>query len=248
MLRSISNLSDVTIADRDGEIGAVGDLLFDDGGWTVRYLVIDDGGLVPERQLLVPPVAIEDANRTDNRLPLAVTRHQVVNGPRVGLGESVSRRLEEQIYGYFGWEPYWADDNPDEEDEEPSIQEEVELVDARQIEKDPTDEPEGRPHLRSAREVMGYHVRADGAVVGRVDDLIVDDEEWVVRFVVLDAGDEGLDRKLLLAAELIDRISYEDYAVFLTVEADKIAGAPVYDPTVPLDEEYEEVLEDYFGY
>ena len=40
---------------RDGRAGELADILFDDAGWTVRYLVVDDMGPMPRRDVLVSP-------------------------------------------------------------------------------------------------------------------------------------------------------------------------------------------------
>ena len=49
------SLKGTTIAAKDGEIGSVQDLYFDDLTWTVRYLVVDTGTWLPGRQVLISP-------------------------------------------------------------------------------------------------------------------------------------------------------------------------------------------------
>ena len=44
MLETVSTLEHLGIHARDGDIGRVGDVLFDDQTWTVRYLVVRTGG------------------------------------------------------------------------------------------------------------------------------------------------------------------------------------------------------------
>ena len=45
MLRNIDDLHGFTIGALDGEIGAVTDCYFDEVSYTVRYVVVDAGGL-----------------------------------------------------------------------------------------------------------------------------------------------------------------------------------------------------------
>jgi hypothetical protein len=45
--------------------------------------------------------------------------------------------------------------------------------------KSPTDQP----RLRSIAAVRGYHIHASGGDIGRVEDFLVDDDNWSVRFV-----------------------------------------------------------------
>ena len=42
------------------------------------------------------------------------------------------------------------------------------------------------PHLRSTRQVTGYHIHATDGEIGHVEDFIVDDENWTIRFLVVD--------------------------------------------------------------
>src|SRR3546814_13431113 len=46
--------------------------------------------------------------------------------------------------------------------------------------------PRGDPNLRSAVEVEGYHVAASDGEIGHIDDFLVDDTDWSLRFLVID--------------------------------------------------------------
>ena len=58
MLRSLKELQGYTISATDGDIGSVHDFYFDDQHWTVRYLVVDTGGWLSGRRVLVSPLAL----------------------------------------------------------------------------------------------------------------------------------------------------------------------------------------------
>src|SRR5947208_12601105 len=53
MLRSIKDMLDYSILATDGEIGHVSDILLGDSDLKVRYLVIDTGGWLPGRKVLL---------------------------------------------------------------------------------------------------------------------------------------------------------------------------------------------------
>ena len=59
MITSAEDVRGLTVEARDGEIGTVTDLLFDDAGWSVRYLAVDTGGWLSGRQVLLTPDAVE---------------------------------------------------------------------------------------------------------------------------------------------------------------------------------------------
>src|SRR5438128_141100 len=54
MTKSVKSLLHREVASRDGTAGSLVDLYFDDGDWCLRYLVVDPGGPMPRRELLVP--------------------------------------------------------------------------------------------------------------------------------------------------------------------------------------------------
>ena len=55
MLRSLKELYGDKLGASDGEIGQVKDFYFDDQDWVIRYLVVDTGTWLTERQVLISP-------------------------------------------------------------------------------------------------------------------------------------------------------------------------------------------------
>ncbi|MGF6992592.1 uncharacterized protein YrrD [Paraburkholderia sp. GAS32] len=55
MLRSIRDLRGSTVHASDGDIGSVSQVYFDDESWGVRYLVVETGNWLNDRQVLVSP-------------------------------------------------------------------------------------------------------------------------------------------------------------------------------------------------
>jgi sporulation protein YlmC with PRC-barrel domain len=62
-LHSIENIFDFAIAAKDGDIGRIKDVYFDDHEWTIRHLVVDTGGWLTGRKVLVPPNAVMKIGR-----------------------------------------------------------------------------------------------------------------------------------------------------------------------------------------
>jgi len=86
-----------------------------------------------------------------------------------------------------------------------------------------------------------------GEELGTVDDLLVDDAEYKVRFLqVASGGVLGLGaQKVMIPVDAISRIT--DEAVHVDLERERVAGAPHYDPTITRDTYWEEVY-GYYGY
>ena len=58
MQKTVSELTAYSIGAKDGDIGSVDDVLFDDKLWTVRYLVADTAKWLPGRRVVISPIAV----------------------------------------------------------------------------------------------------------------------------------------------------------------------------------------------
>jgi sporulation protein YlmC with PRC-barrel domain len=88
------------IAARDGLIGSVDDVYFDDGEWAVRYLAVDSGRWLRGRRLLVPPAAVETALSSKRKIRLALTREQIEAMPAAEHVAGGRLRSGSEVIGY----------------------------------------------------------------------------------------------------------------------------------------------------
>ena len=107
VLRRVEDLQTYTIGATDGDIGTVADLYFDDQSWTARYVVVDTGGWLSGRKVLIPPRAIQQIDAAGQRLVTNLTRQQVEDSPGIDTERPVSRPYEIDLYGYYGYPYYW---------------------------------------------------------------------------------------------------------------------------------------------
>jgi PRC-barrel domain len=82
MLRSARGLRGEPIVARDGPIGSIVDVYFDDSTWKVRYLVLDTGRPMPRREVLVSPAHVV-AQDGDGRVHVRLTRGEVEKCPEL---------------------------------------------------------------------------------------------------------------------------------------------------------------------
>ena len=108
MLRSMRNdLRGFTVGASDGDIGAVEELYFDDTSFTVRHLVVDTGGWLGGRKVLISPMALRDIDWVGKRINAALTKAQVEKSPAIDTDKPVSRQHEIEYYSYYGY-PYYC--------------------------------------------------------------------------------------------------------------------------------------------
>jgi len=87
MLHKAQQLIGYHIHAEDGEIGHVDDLLFDDGGWTIRYLVVDTSNWIGGRQVLLSPTVVDRLDSPAKRVYVRLSRDAIKRSPSVETAE-----------------------------------------------------------------------------------------------------------------------------------------------------------------
>ena len=241
MLRSSKALRGYFILAKDGEIGRLEDFYFDDDYWIMRYLVVETGAWIFGKKVLLSLTALREPDWRVKSIPVDLTRQQVKNSPEIDTAKPVSRQQEMVLREYYQWPLYW---NQTSSYGSPALYPPM-RVRVRQAQ--PVKGKGGDPHLRSLREVIDYQIQAKDGEVGHIDDLIVDDETWTIRYLVVDTGKWLPGRKILLAPHWIEWIDFNESLVSVGLEKTAIEKSPEYDPERPVNREFEEVLYDYYG-
>jgi hypothetical protein len=78
MSHGLRNLTCDRVIARDGTVGSVNDLYFDDLHWTVRFWVVDACDWLPGQRVLIAPAAFETQER-HGALQVGLTRQQILS-------------------------------------------------------------------------------------------------------------------------------------------------------------------------
>lgn len=243
MLRSLKDLERYKVSATDGDIGSVTDFLLDDQRWTIRYLVADTDGLFDGRRVLISPISLQQADWATRRLHVALTRDKVKKSPSIDVDKPVSRQHERDYYRYYGYPYYWGYSGLWGMGAYPGLLAAQRWNDAPDERTDET----GDVHLRSAREVRGYHIQGSDDAIGHVEDFIVDDETWQVRYLVIDTSNWWFGKKVLVAPHWASRISWEERKVHVDLSRQAIKNSPEWNASAAVNREYEARLYDYYG-
>jgi|YNPNPStandDraft_1061719.scaffolds.fasta_scaffold01054_14 uncharacterized protein YrrD len=241
MWRSARQLRGYTVAGSDGPIGKLDDVYFEEAGWKVRYLVVKTGGWLLERLVLLAPDCAGPPDPGRRTLPVALSRQQVRDSPPVEAVLPVSRRSEIELAAYYGWPDYWIGDaayaagavyvpTPGQEPAATGVT-----------------PPAEQTALRSARELAGYHLQAADGEIGHIEDFLIEDAGWVVRYLSVDTRNWLPGRRVLVAAEWIRRIDEAGLKVLTDLPRERIRSAPAYDPAAPLTRQQEARLYEHYG-
>jgi hypothetical protein len=217
MLNHLRTLLTHQIHASDGFIGALDDFYFDDSRWILRYLVVNIGGFVHGRKVLISPVAIVGINAANQTVSLKHSMDQIRNSPNFDVEKPVYRQLEEQLLNYYGWVAHWTP---------------LHTLPEPQVQVSPT----GDTHLRSMTNVCKYTVMAFDGRVGSITDFIMDENGWTIPLVILDTGHYLSVDQVVIPAPHLKGIRVEDKEISIDMYKADVAKAPRFDPTRPLDE------------
>ena len=259
MLRSMNDLEDYAIRATDGTIGHVKDFYFDDEAWVIRYLVVDTGTWLSSRKVLISPIAIGHPNWAEKVLPVSITKEQVKNSPDIDTEKPVSRQHEIRYLGYYGYPYYWGGaglwgggiypnmmmpgyagfvSTPH------AVQSEAEKAYAR---AEAARHQDDDPHLRSCKAVMSYHIQATDGDIGHVQGLLVDEETWAIRYIIVDTSNWWLGHQVLIAPQWIQDVSWPDATVSVNLTRQAVKDAPPYDSAAQLDRKQEMGIYKHYG-
>ncbi len=233
MLRETKMLEGCLVRAEDGPAGRVVGVLFDDESWGVRYLAVDTGGLLPGERVLMLPDFVEAVNEAmPANVRVRITQEQVGESPPVGADRPVSARQEADYYAHLASVPYWGASVP---------------VFPLYVDPEVAGGEDGDPHLRSAKEVRGYAIRTADRTIGHVQDLIYDDRDWMVRYLIVGTRDWLPGKKVPVSTDWVSGISWSGAEVRLDLAADEIQSAPEWRPGTVMDRRHETELHAHYG-
>ena len=130
------------------------------------------------------------------------------------------------VIATYGWIPYWGPPGlpaPPPPVDTASVEERREAV--REAEST------GDPHLRSIREVLGYHVLATDGEIGHIEDFLLDDDASHVLFLVVNLGEWLSKKQVLISPPLISKIDWASSNIVTEASSQAVKSSPEYEPS-----------------
>jgi sporulation protein YlmC with PRC-barrel domain len=224
MLNKINTLKGYKLGSLEGEIGKVKEFYFDDKYWTIRYLVADTGNWLSDRLVLISPYALRAVNKEEHNVAINLTKKQIEDSPFLNSDKPVSRQYETDYHMYYGWPMYWI--GPYMWGPYPYIARDRDVAASTSAEK------KWDPHLRSTNAVSGYHVQASDGEIGNVEDFIINDEAWAIRYLIINTRNWWPGKEVLVSPKLIERVSWDESKVFVSLTREAIKQSPEYTESV----------------
>lgn len=95
--------------------------------------------------------------------------------------------------------------------------------------------------------IRGYRVQGRHIHIGDIQDFIVDDQTGDIRYLVVDASDGPIAKRVLVAPHWTHRVSWSERKVHMDFTQEAIQDSPAWDPSMPVTREYEARLYDHYG-
>ncbi len=241
MLRSAKDILDFRLHAVDGDIGKCADFIFEDGHWGVRYLVVDTGPWLLGRKVILSPIFFEEPDWEAGRFQVRLKKEQIENAPPLDSRAPVSRKYAVAWTRYYATQPFWT--GP-EAAAPKTLPKHLRAEAARLLERQIGDD---EPLLRSTDEVTGYEVEGTDGRVGYVDDFLIDDEGWMIRYFIVDTRKWLPGRRILSSPRWVRDVDWVEREVRLSLSCEQIESSPEFDPDTTVRRSYEEELHAHYG-
>lgn len=84
-----------------------------------------------------------------------------------------------------------------------------------------------RGRVCSGRNVIGFRIEAEDGAAGRLADLLVDEEEWSIGYLIIDVADAAGVRQVLMPLDWVDAIDLERSTVRVFRTREELRNSPV---------------------
>jgi len=86
---------------------------------------------------------------------------------------------------------------------------------------------------------VGHHIQARDGEIGHVEDFIIDDETWAIRYLIVDTRTGGRESRSWFHRDGSRGLSWIDSKVFVNLSRETIKQAPEYTELSLLTRDYE---------
>lgn len=238
MLWSAKKLRGYTLNARDGRIGAVSDLFFHDQTWFLEHMVVKLGIWPQSKEVLIGAERLGTPLEEKNEIVIRFTKAQIQQSPLKGEDPPVSQQEPLPLQTAHHEPPFQGGPegfSPVLPGMQPGaivmVEAEKELKKAQRHLQKP---PRQNPHLRSMKEVSGYTLKTSDGKKARMEDFLIEvnNEAWLIRWVVASVYKWWPGEKVLLATEQFLNVEWGSQAVHVELTHNELKGSPSIDSVV----------------
>lgn len=253
MLRSIIDLEDYRLQTAAGNIGRLKDFTFDDKAWVIRYLVVDIGAWPKKHLVLISPIALGAPNWLAKTIPVLLSKSQIQNSPPFDPQKPITKQHEIEHLSYYNYPYYWGGPSLWGKDIYPNRFStgsggfnappfELRVPEPPDME----DETHAEHELHGGFDTMGIRVTSGDVDIGLVKDLLIDEDSWAIRYMVVNTGDWWPNQQVLIAPQWIGALNWVSKTISIQMSQAEVKTAPHCDPSVTIDRDLELALHAHY--
>ena len=238
MLRTLNTIKGNKIRAIDGEIGSVDYFFFDDDTWTIRYLVINTGNWLTGRQVLISPYSISSIDGIEGIVNLSITKEQVEQSPTIDVLQPISRLQEAAFLNYYDYPYYWDATEVWGASPYPMLVREASAVRGYKSGEQRELEHTTASRLRSTETITGYHLAATDGDIGHISGVVIDDESWVIHYVIVDTQNWWPGKKVTLSPRVVTSFDKQETKIHINLTREEIKRSPEFSEITLHSREY----------
>lgn len=222
MLESAKELIRYRVKAIDGKVGKAHDLYFEDDSWAIRYLLLNVGRWLLGERVLVPPDRLGQPDTKARTLPVLLTKQEIEKCASAETEEPFSHKMQHLLVARYGG-VYAQGGGPMAHLHGPVSSETVAIVEAAEH------PPQQGPNLRSVQEVLGYQIEALDGPIGVAEDFLIDDDEWVIRYILVNTKTWKPGRQVLIPPSWVQAIVWAESRIHISVKREKTKTSARFD-------------------
>ena len=102
--------------------------------------------------------------------------------------------------------------------------------------------------LRSIKQLYGDELRATDGEIGHIQDFYFDDQNWAIRYVVVDTGSWLAGRLVLISPHVFTNFDLDGVCRGVNLTRKQIENSPDYDSAKPVSRQYEDDYYRHYGW
>src|ERR1700733_13879447 len=102
--------------------------------------------------------------------------------------------------------------------------------------------------MRTIRQLYGKTLAASDGDVGQIKDFYFNDQQWAVRYVIVDTGSWLPGRQVLLSPHAFRSVDQKENSLQVILTRQQIENSPPIDSHKPVSRQYEEEYYRYYGW
>ncbi|OFZ18105.1 MAG: hypothetical protein A2X94_13960 [Bdellovibrionales bacterium GWB1_55_8] len=236
MLRSAQSMIGYRVRANRSEIGKIDDLLFDADHWLARYWVINSTGLLASRDETFVPIGLTDwIDHSLRDISLSTSKELIEKSPDLRLRSPSARWPQPHYSERYQWPFFWTGAGT------------LGTATVKPPSEPIASEKKSELALYSSAEAFRYRLHATDRNAGYVEDFLLDDRTWSIRYLVVTRRRWWPTRAVAMPPHWITDVSWKEHLFNVDLTRKQIFNAPRFNRSSAISPDFEEKLTAYYA-